>query len=122
MTDFMKRNNLYVEGVYKLPEIREVTPGHLVRSGRSSSFDVNFGIEAGAAAVLLLTKGLGGNTVVRVRGTKVTYKPTAEVIKQRRVDLNTVAFYETLGTCFGRKPEEFKPEPVEEQGEIEREY
>jgi hypothetical protein len=36
--------------------------------------------------------------------------------------MNTVAFYETLGTCFGRKPEEFKPEIVEEKGEIEREY
>jgi len=122
MTDFMKRNNIFVAGVYKLPEIREVTPGHLVRSGRSTSYDVNFGMEVGAAAVLLVTKGLGGNTVVNVRGTKVKYKPTAEVIKQRHVDLNTVSFYETLGTCFGRKPGEFTPELVEEKGAIEREY
>ncbi|GBE39893.1 6-phosphofructokinase 1 [bacterium BMS3Bbin08] len=122
MTEFMKRNKLYVEGVYKLPEIREVTPGHLVRAGRSSSFDVNFGLEAGAAAVLLLAKGLGGNTVVRVRGTKVSYKATSEVIKQRHVDLDTVSLYETLGTCFGRKAENFKPEIVEKKGEIEREY
>ncbi len=122
MTEFMKRNGIFVAGVYKLPEIREVTPGHLVRSGRSSSYDVNFGKEAGAAAVILLTKGLGGNSVVNVRGTKITYMPTAEVIKQRRVNLNTVAFYETLGVCFGRKPGEFKPELVEEKGEIEREF
>jgi 6-phosphofructokinase 1 len=122
MTDFMKRNNLFVEGVNKLPEVREVNPGHLVRAGRSTSFDVNFGTEAGAAAVILLTKGLGGNTVSRVRGTKITYKPTAEVIKQRHVDTNTVALYETMGVCFGRKPEGFTPEVQELQGEIEREY
>lgn len=122
MKEFMKRNNIAVEGVYELPEIREVTPGHLVRAGVSTAFDVNFGKEAGAAAVVLLTKGLGGNTVVRVRGTKVTYKPTAEVIKQRHVDVNSIALYETLGTCFGRKPQEFKPETVEVKGEIEREY
>ncbi len=122
MTEFMKKNRIFVAGVYKLPEIREVTPGHLVRSGRSSAYDVNFGKEAGAAAVLLLIKGLGGNSIVKVRGKKITYKSTAEVIKQRHVDLNTVAFYETLGVCFGRKPGEFMPEMVEEKGEIEREY
>lgn len=122
MKEFMKRNNILVSGVYELPEIREVTPGHLVRSGRSTSYDVNFGKEVGAAAVVLVTKGLGGNTVVNVRGTKIKYKATAEVIKQRHVDLNTVSFYETLGICFGRKPGVFQPELVEEKGEIEREY
>jgi 6-phosphofructokinase 1 len=122
MKAFMKRNNIFIEGVYELPEIREVNPGHLVRSGRSTSYDVNFGKEAGAAAVILLTKGLGGNTVVKVRGTKITYKSTAEVIKQRHVDMNSVALYETLGTCFGRRPGEFKPDLVEEKGEIEREF
>ncbi len=122
MKDFMKRNGILVSGVYELPEIREVTPGHLVRSGVSSAYDVNFGREAGAAAVLLLTRGLGGNTVIKVRGTKITYKPTAEVIKQRLVDMNTVAFHEALGTCFGRRPGEFTPELVEETGAIEREF
>jgi 6-phosphofructokinase 1 len=122
MKEFMKRNGIYVPGVYELPEIREVTPGHLVRSGASSSYDVNFGKEAGAAAVILLTKGLGGNTIVRIRGTKIYYKPTAEVIKQRHVDLNTVAFYEQLGVCFGRKQDEFKPELLIEEGQIEREF
>jgi len=122
MKDFMKRNGILVSGVYELPEIREVTPGHLVRSGASSAYDVNFGREVGAAAVVLLMRGLGGNTVIKVRGTKITYKPTAEVIKQRLVDLNTIAFHETLGTCFGRKPGEFRPELVEETGAIEREF
>lgn len=120
--DFMSRNNISVEGVYELPEIRQVTPGHLVRAGASSAFDVNFGKEAGAAAVILLTKGLGGNTVVRVRGTKITYQATAKVIEPRHVDLNTVAFHETLGTCFGRRAEKFTPEVVEEKGKIDREY
>ena len=122
MKGFMKRNNITVDGVYELPEIREVTPGHLVRAGASTAFDVNFGKEAGAAAVILLTKGLGGNTVVRVRGTKIIYQATAKVIKQRHVDMNTVAFHETLGTCFGRKPGKFTAEVSEETGHIDREY
>lgn len=120
MKDFMKRNNIYVDGVYELPEIREVTPGHLVRSGRSTAYDVNFGKEAGAAAVILLMKGLGGNTVVSVKGTKITYKPTAEVIRQRHVDLTMVSFYETLGTCFGRVPQTYSPQVIEMKGDIER--
>jgi 6-phosphofructokinase 1 len=120
MKEFMKRVGMFVPGVYELPEIREVTPGHLVRSGHSSAFDVNFGKEAGSAAVIMLTKGLAGNTVVKIRGTKIFYKATAEVIKQRQVDLNAVALHETLGICFGRKPGEFKPELLEEQGKIER--
>ncbi len=122
MTEFMKRVGMFIPDVYESPEIREVTPGHLVRSGNSSAYDVNFGKEAGAAAVILLKKGLSGNTIVKVRGTKISYKPTAEVIKQRQVDLNTVAFYETLGVCFGRKPREYTPEVVEEQGAIERAF
>ena len=122
MKKFMKRNNITVDGVYELPEVREVTPGHLVRAGTSTAFDVNFGKEAGAAAVILLTKGLGGNTIVRVRGTKITYQATAKVIEQRHVDLDTVAFHETLGTCFGRTPDKFTPEVVEETGHIDREY
>jgi 6-phosphofructokinase 1 len=118
--EFMKRVGMFVPGVYELPEIREVTPGHLVRSGHTSAFDVNFGKEAGAAAVILLTKGLAGNSVVKVRGTKIFYKPTAEVIKQRYVDLNIVALYETLGVCFGRKPTEYRYELFKERREIER--
>ncbi|MDP3297684.1 MAG: 6-phosphofructokinase [Thermodesulfovibrionia bacterium] len=120
MKEFMKCVGMFVPGVYELPEIREVTPGHLVRSGHTSAFDVNFGKEAGAAAVIMLTKGLAGNTVIKVRGTKIFYKSTAEVIKQRHVDLNTVALHEQLGVCFGRKPAEYKPELVEEKGVIER--
>lgn len=122
MKQFMKRNNITVGGVYELPEIREVTPGHLVRAGASTAFDVNFGKEAGAAAVVLLKKGIAGVTVSRVRGTTITYQQTAKVIKQRHVDLDTVAFHETLGMCFGRKPGKCKPELKEIKGKIDREY
>lgn len=120
--DFMKRTGLFVTGVLELPEIREVTPGHLVRSGPSTAYDVNFGREAGAAAVLLLTRGLGGNTVVEVKGSMISYKPTAEVIQQRQVDLDIVSFYETLGTCFGRKPGGYNPQVKEIRDSIGRVY
>jgi len=32
---FMKKTGMYAPGVYLIPEVREVTPGHLVRSGHS---------------------------------------------------------------------------------------
>lgn len=118
--EFMKDVGMFVPGVYHLPEIREVTPGHLVRTGQTSSFDVNFGKQAGAAAVILLTKGISGSTVVKVVGTDIYHQPTAEVIKQRYVDLNEIALHESLGICFGRKPEEYRPEIKGITGLIER--
>ncbi|GAB4390119.1 MAG: 6-phosphofructokinase [Thermodesulfovibrionales bacterium] len=117
---FMKETGQFVPGVYEKPEIREVVPGHLVRSGHTSAFDVNFGKQAGAAGVLLLVRGLSGNTVVKVSGTDIFYQPTAEVIKQRHVDLSEVALYERLGVCFGRKPVEYSPEIKEMKGAVER--
>jgi 6-phosphofructokinase 1 len=111
---FMKRTGMYVPGIYVIPEVREVTPGHLVRSGHSSAYDVNFGYKAGAGAVLLLREGRTGNTVTGVEGFKVLYMPTAEAIKRREVDIRELALFESLGTCFGRKAVEFKPELVEE--------
>jgi 6-phosphofructokinase 1 len=107
---FMKRSGQYVPGVYVIPEVREVTPGHLVRSGPSSAFDVNFGYKAGAAAVLLLLKGLTGNTVVSVEGRKISYMPTSKAIARREVDVEELALFESLGVCFGRKPVPFEPE------------
>jgi 6-phosphofructokinase 1 len=108
--EFMKKTGMYAPGVYETPEVREVTPGHIVRSGQSSAFDVNFGEKAGAAAVILLVEGKTGNTVVNVTGNKIYYQPTAETIKRREVDLDEVALFESLGTCFGRKPQEYKYE------------
>jgi 6-phosphofructokinase len=108
--EFMMKTGMYAPGVYEVPEVREVTPGHIIRSGQSSAFDVNFGERAGAAAVLLLVEGKSGNTVVNVTGNKIYYLPTAEAIKRREVDITEVALFESLGTCFGRKPQEYKYE------------
>jgi 6-phosphofructokinase 1 len=120
VTDFMQRTGMFAPGVYETPEVREVTLGHLVRSGHSSAFDVNFGYKAGAAAVFLLKEAKFGNTVVSVEGNHVFYQPTAEVIKRREVDVKEIAIFESLGTCFGRKPQRFDYELVEVQGAIDR--
>ncbi|MBI5027131.1 MAG: 6-phosphofructokinase [Nitrospirae bacterium] len=117
--EFMKKTGMYAPGVYEIPEVREVTPGHLVRSGPSSAFDVNFGYRAGAAAVILLLEGKAGNTVVNVEGNKIHYMPVAEAIKQRRVDINEIALFESLGTCFGMKPWKFEYE-LEVKGVVAR--
>jgi 6-phosphofructokinase 1 len=107
---FMRDTGMFVPGVYENPEIREVVPGHLVRSGQSSAYDVVFGLQGGAAGFMLLNKGITGVTVARVEGNVVEYVQTADAIKQRHVDLSEVALYEKLGICFGRKPEVFDPE------------
>ncbi len=120
VTKFMERTGMLVPGIYQIPEVREVTPGHLVRSGQSSAYDVNFGHRAGAAAILLLQGGKTGYTVTNIKGKKVTYMKTAEAIKHRAVDVEELALFESLGICFGRKPEEFKPELIEERREIDR--
>ncbi|MDA8174349.1 MAG: 6-phosphofructokinase [Nitrospiraceae bacterium] len=110
VTDFMKKSFMFTPGVYESPEIREVTPGHLVRSGISYAYDINFGLRTGAAAVMLLARNVTGVTVVDVNDRKIEYTDTAQVIKQRTVDLNEIALYETLGICFGRQPQKFEPE------------
>ena len=108
--DFMKEFKMFVENIYEVPEIRSVTPGHLVRCGHSSPYDVNFGKEAGAAAVLLLLNGITGVTIVGINGSQVNYMKTKDAIKQRLVDLEQVAIHEKLGVCFGRQPAEYSPE------------
>jgi len=118
--DFMKKNGMFAPGVYEVPEVREVTPGHLVRAGHSSAYDVNFGYKAGAAAVFLLKEGRYGNTVVDVEGNKVYYQSTADVIKRREVDIEEIAVFEDLGICFGRKPKKYAYELVEIKGKITR--
>lgn len=117
---FMKEQGLFVEGLYEVPEVREVRPGHLVRCGRSSAFDVNFGKEGGAAAIHLLLEGLSGITVVEVDGSNILYKPTAEVIEQRHVDLDIVSLYEAQGVCFGREPQPFSPTITRHEGKVWR--
>ena len=116
----MKEVGMFIEGLYETPEIRTITPGHLVRCGQTSAFDVNFGIEAGAAAVELLVQGLDNMTVVDVRGCKIGYMKTADAIKQRHVDLDLVSFHERLGVCFGRAPQEIDLQFAEIQAPAQR--
>ncbi len=118
--EFMKKTGMYAPGVYETPEVREVTPGHLVRSGGSSAFDVNFGYKTGAAAVLLLLNGKTGNTVVNVDGRRIFFQKTSEVIKRREVDVRELALFESLGTCFGRKPQAYEYELTEVKGPVDR--
>ena len=103
--DLMKKTGMYVKGISETPEVRSVAPGHLVRCGHSSAYDVNFGKEVGAAAFILLSQGISGVTVSGINDGKIRYMETKEAIKQRLVDTHQVAIYEALGTCFGRKPE-----------------
>jgi len=120
IADFMKKEKMYVKGSYEIPEVRSVTPGHLVRCGHTSAFDANFGKEAGAAAVLLLKNDITGVTVVNVQGKKIKYIDTKEAIKQRFVDLDQIVFHENLGVCFGRKSHPVEPVFDKVTGFIER--
>ncbi|MCF8217198.1 MAG: 6-phosphofructokinase [Chlorobium sp.] len=122
MPIFMKETGMFVEGVYEIPEVREIHPGHLVRAGNSSAYDVNFGFEAGAAAVLLLLDGKSGVTVSKVKGRKVEYIESSKAIMQRHVDLDQVALHESLGICFGRTPVAYEPILREMDGVYERIY
>ncbi|MHB1334845.1 MAG: 6-phosphofructokinase [Candidatus Humimicrobiaceae bacterium] len=109
MEQFMKQQGLFVEEMNVLPEIREAVPSYLIRSGITTALDANFGKDTGAAAVVLIEKGITGVTVVGVNKGTINYIKTQEAIKQRFVDLNMISFYESMGICFGRKPEKFKP-------------
>jgi len=120
--EFMKEQGLFVEKLYESPEVRAVNPGHLVRCGAASAYDVNFGKEAGAGAVRLLVEGITGVTVFKVVGKHVSYMETHEAIKQRHVDLEQVALYEALGVCCGRKPINYNPEFIRVAGSVDRIY
>ncbi|MFH1877641.1 MAG: 6-phosphofructokinase [Candidatus Omnitrophota bacterium] len=106
---FMTKTHMYVENIYTVPEVRAVTPGHLVRCGHSSAYDVNFGKEAGAGAVTLLQKGIDGVTIAGVIGKEVRYMAAEKAIEQRHVDTEEVALFEQFGVCFGREPQAFNP-------------
>ena len=120
--DFMKAQGLYVEGLYLLPEIRTIVPSHLVRSGSTSAYDANFGMEAGANAVMLLLNGITGVTVIGYANNTVLYMEIEKAISQRHVDLNKVALYEQLGFCFGRVRTGYNPTCKKENRTVERIY
>ncbi|MCB9359088.1 6-phosphofructokinase [Candidatus Woesearchaeota archaeon] len=120
MKMFMKQAGMYVEGQYEIPEVRVIRPTHLMRCGDSSAFDVNFGREAGAGAVYLLTQGIYGITCAGVSNGMIQYLPTKEAIKQNPVNLDQVSLFEMQGICFGRKPQGFNPGLTELKGKILR--
>jgi len=120
INQFMKETKMFIPGLYEIPEVREVRPGHLVRCGNSSSYDVNFGKEAGASAVLLLEKGITGVTFVRLSEGKIIYLKTQDAIKERSVNLDRVTIHESMGVCFGRKPQKLSYEFEESKGLIDR--
>ncbi len=118
--DLMKKAGMYVERMNEIPEVRSVVPGHLVRCGHSSAYDVCFGKEAGAAAVMLLNQGTVGVTIVGIDGDKVRYMESKKAIVQRHVDLNQVAVYEAMGTTFGRTIQVYQPSFEKVEGRITR--
>lgn len=120
ITAFMKETHMFVEKAYVAPEVREVSPGHLVRCGTSSAYDVNFGKEVGGAAVTLLDKGIFGVTLVGVSGNEVRYMTAEDAIKQRYVDLDQVCLHEQMGVCFGREVKKYTPVFKEIKGLPER--
>jgi len=120
--EMMTKSGMFVEKLYEMPEIRMIQPSHLVRSGGSSAYDVNFGAEIGVAAVELLLGGYSGVSVVEVKGTEIRYQQTAELIKQRYVDLEECRFFENMGICFGRDVEPARPIFREVLGRVDRIY
>lgn len=120
--EFMKRTGQFVEGVYEIPEVREIRPGHLVRCGFASALDSNFGLEAGSAAVELVSQGVFGVTVVSYRAGNLEYMEVKDAIVQRHVDPADVTLYESLGVCFGRKSEKHSPNLKQISGTPQRVY
>jgi 6-phosphofructokinase 1 len=112
---FMQETNQFVPELNEIPEAREVVPGHLVRSGFSTAFDVNFGKEAGAAAVRLLAQGITGVTVAGVVRGEIVYMKTKDAIRQRHVEVEALSLFEELGVCFGRPAGRFTPKFREEK-------
>lgn len=119
---FMKKQGMWVDSLYEVPEVRVITPTHLVRSGFTSAYDANFGMIAGGSAVCLLTEGISGVTVTGFHQGKIDYMPVAKAIKQRYVDLDEINLFEQLGFCFGRVRQEFEPGYKEVKGYVQRIY
>jgi len=122
ISEFMKQQGMFVSGIYEVPEVRVIVPSHLVRSGFTSAYDANFGMEAGVSAVHLLLSGYSGVTVTGFHDGTIHFMKTQDAIKQRYVDLHQVNLYEQVGFCFGRVREEFDAQVKQVSGAIERIY
>lgn len=122
MRKFWREEGMFVDGLSELPEVRTVSPGHLVRSGETSAYDANFGMEAGAGAVSLLLAGKSGLTVTGIIDGRIGFMSLEDSIKQRHVSQESVSLYEQLGYCFGRQEQAFNPEFEAVSGRIQRIY
>jgi 6-phosphofructokinase 1 len=99
-----------------------IAPSHLVRSGISTAYDANFGMEAGACAVMLILSGQTGVTFSGFYNGTIHFMQIKEAIKQRHVDLAQVNLYEQLGFTFGRVREDFVTRTEQVDGMIQRIY
>jgi 6-phosphofructokinase 1 len=106
---FMLRQGMFVDGLFEVPEVRTIVPSHLVRSGTTSAYDANFGMVAGANAVVLLLRDFSGVTVTGFSNNTAWFMDIKDAIKPRLVDLSEVAVFEQLGFTFGRVRQEFEP-------------
>lgn len=120
--EWMKRTGQFVEGVYEIPEVREIRPSHLVRCGFSTAVDATFGLEVGSAAVELAAAGTYGVTVASYQAGQIEYMDVKDAIVQRFVDLADVALYESLGVSFGRNPEKPQAKTTKISGRPVRVY
>jgi 6-phosphofructokinase 1 len=109
ITKRMKQARLFVPGVNEAPEIRDVVPLYITRSGDTTAMDVNFGLEIGAGSIYALLQGLSGVTILGVNKQNVNYMKTEEAIKRRKVNKHRVELYEHMGFCFGRPMGTFNP-------------
>lgn len=105
----MKKNRIYVPGVNEQPEIRDVIPLYIARSGNASSFDVNCGLQFGAGAVYALLQGHSGITILGVHKRTIRYMQTTEAIERRSISVKKLGLFESMGFCFGRPPKPFEP-------------
>ncbi len=119
---FMISQGMFVEEMNAIPEVRVIAPSHLVRSGISTAYDANFGMEAGACAVMLLLNGQTGVTFTGFYQGTIHYMQIKDSIKQRHVDLAQVNLYEQLGFTFGRVREDFVTKTEQVEGAIQRIY
>ncbi len=103
-----RKKGIFVEGMNEGPEVREVIPSYLTRSGEVSAWDACYGWDMGAAAMVLIDQGITGVTVTGFEQGHVAYVKTEKAIVQRFVDEELVKLYEKLGVCFGRRPVDTK--------------
>ena len=91
---------MFVEGLYEIPEVRSVSPGHLVRCGHSSVYDVNFGKEVGAASVNEIHSIAAVDTVVNpslAMVSRIINNLAFDLMKRRQLYADQIFFHNLNG-------------------------